>query len=220
MALARAIVNEPAVLLLDEPLGALDLKLRKTMQLELKHLQSQLGMTFIYVTHDQEEALVMSDRIAVMSQGRVLQVDSPMVIYEKPVSRFVADFIGESNFLQGAVEEISHGNIAVKLADDRRFSFPTQVRGLPKGSDVVLTVRPEKLRLLEPNGHVAANALSGVIQEITYLGTDTRYSVELTSREMVYVRMQNMQDRVWGKYAIGDPVDVQWSPEDVQVLVE
>ena len=113
-ALARAIVNEPTVLLLDEPLGALDLKLRKAMQLELKHLQSQLGMTFIYVTHDQEEALVMSDRIAVMNQGQVLQVDDPITIYEKPVSRFVADFIGESNFLQGCVEEVTHGRIAAE----------------------------------------------------------------------------------------------------------
>ena len=133
------------MLLLDEPLGALDLKLRKTMQIELKHLQMQLGITFVYVTHDQEEALIMSDRIAVMNEGRILQVDDPISIYEKPATRFVADFIGESNFLNGSIDEVDADRVYVRLAEDVRLPCPVNGNGFHKGDRVTLAVRPEKV---------------------------------------------------------------------------
>ncbi len=145
VALARALVKIPNVLLLDEPLGALDLKLRKEMQLELKALQQKVGITFIYVTHDQEEALTMSDRIAVMSKGKVLQIGTPVEIYERPNCRFVADFIGESNFFVGKLQSLTREEAVVHLP-----GLNTEVTGLPvsegmvKGEEVVVSIRPEK----------------------------------------------------------------------------
>jgi spermidine/putrescine transport system ATP-binding protein len=154
VALARALVNEPEVLLLDEPLGALDLKLRKAMQLELKHLQAHLGITFIYVTHDQEEALTMSDRIAVMSDGLAQQVNTPREIYEHPTNRFVADFIGETNFLTGTVTEI--GQFArVKFGQKSILGMATNNPSLKLGEQVVVAIRPEKINLY-PHGTVDA----------------------------------------------------------------
>ncbi|HER34462.1 MAG TPA: ABC transporter ATP-binding protein, partial [Halothiobacillaceae bacterium] len=147
VALARALVNRPEVLLLDEPLGALDLKLRKEMQLELKNLQKEVGITFVYVTHDQEEALTMSDRIAVMHQGRALQVGSPTEIYERPSCRFVADFIGETNFLNGVVEEQGDGVVCVVVGGRLRVLAETD-ETFPRGAQVTAAVRPEKIRLL------------------------------------------------------------------------
>jgi spermidine/putrescine transport system ATP-binding protein len=218
VALARAIVNQPAVLLLDEPLGALDLKLRKAMQLELKHLQDQLGMTFVYVTHDQEEALIMSDRIAVMNQGEVLQVDDPVTIYERPATRFVADFIGESNFLQGAIDDVRNDEVHVKLAGDVHISLPPNGHTFTQGQGVTLAIRPEKLALSPLNGNVSPGAFAGIIRDIVYLGTDTRYAVGLPSDETIVVRMQNVRGKMWEKFAIGDPVKVDWLSEDMRVL--
>src|SRR5690606_722232 len=149
VAVARALVNRPAVLLLDEPLGALDLKLRKTMQFELKTLQQQVGITFVYVTHDQEEALTMADRIAVMSAGQVLQVGAPDDIYERPTSRFVADFIGETNFVEGVLESNSGGLGAVRLPGGRLLKGSLRDPGAAVGDRVALAVRPEKLEVLE-----------------------------------------------------------------------
>jgi spermidine/putrescine transport system ATP-binding protein len=149
VALARAIVKTPKVLLLDEPLGALDLKLRKEMQLELKALQQQLGITFIYVTHDQQEALTMSDRIAVMSLGKVLQMGLAVEIYERPANRFVADFIGESNFLDGKVKSVK-GNQAVVYVPAWEQELTGVVTGkVNVGDEVALSIRPEKIRLSE-----------------------------------------------------------------------
>ena len=145
VALARALIKQPRVLLLDEPLGALDLKLRKEMQLELKALQEQVGITFVYVTHDQEEALTMSDRIAVMSQGNVLQIGTPIEIYERPNCRFVADFIGETNFLEGTVVSRSGDSVVVnvtKLGVDISCVCDGNIQ---KGNNVVISVRPEKI---------------------------------------------------------------------------
>ncbi|MDI9548628.1 MAG: ABC transporter ATP-binding protein [Chloroflexota bacterium] len=218
VALARAIVNRPAVLLLDEPLGALDLKLRKAMQLELKHLQAQLGMTFIYVTHDQEEALIMSDRIAVMNQGEVLQIDTPANIYERPATRFVADFIGESNFLQGAVDDIDEGRVVVKLPGTLRLSFAPNGHALHKGQDVTLAIRPEKLGLAHRNGSETPNSLTGVVRNIAYLGTDTRYTVELWPDAALVVRMQNVHGANRPAFAVGDPIRIEWAPDDIQLL--
>jgi spermidine/putrescine transport system ATP-binding protein len=149
VALARAIINRPEVLLLDEPLGALDLKLRKEMQLELKRLQREVGITFIFVTHDQEEALTMSDRIAVMSQGKVLQVGKPTDIYETPNCKFVADFIGETNFLNGAVQSQNGRTVQVILPGDLLVQAESD-QTLKAGQNVTLAIRPEKNRPDQP----------------------------------------------------------------------
>jgi len=170
VALARALVNRPRVLLLDEPLGALDLKLREEMQIELKAIQHAVGITFIYVTHDQEEALTMSDRIAVFNRGRIEQVGSPAEVYERPVTEFVAGFVGTSNLLRGAVAE-------------RVF-----------GTSGTFTVRPEKIRMAEPGSAVAPDEIGvdGRIREVVYLGSDTRYYVALEAGSELVVTQQNL----------------------------
>jgi putative spermidine/putrescine transport system ATP-binding protein len=170
VALARALVNRPRVLLLDEPLGALDLKLREEMQIELKAIQQQVGITFIYVTHDQEEALTMSDRMAVFNNGRIEQVGAPAEVYERPATRFVAGFVGTSNLLTGAVAET--------------------VIGRPG----IFTVRPEKIHLRAPDAPVAddESAALGTIRDVVYLGPDTRYVVALDAGASLVVTQQNL----------------------------
>jgi spermidine/putrescine transport system ATP-binding protein len=189
--LARALVNHPEVLLLDEPLGALDLKLRKEMQIELKTLQREVGITFIYVTHDQEEALTMSDRIAVMHQGKVLQVGCPTEIYEEPRSRFVADFIGETNFLEGIVQ--SHdGELATVVVDGRIQVLVPSLRSLSPDTRVTVAVRPEKISLSAEPSPAGLNAFPVEIERVVYLGTDTRYRVRLSDNVSLMVREQNL----------------------------
>lgn len=183
VALARALVKTPQVLLLDEPLGALDLKLRKEMQLELKALQKQVGITFIYVTHDQEEALTMSDRIAVMSFGKVMQLGPSVEIYERPTNRFVADFIGESNFLEGKVRSLKGDRAVVAVP-----AWSTELTGLPTGKvkagdDVTISVRPEKIRLGEKQEQ-PQNCIEGVVVNSTYIGSDTHVYVEVRGRKL------------------------------------
>ena len=217
VALARALINQPAVLLLDEPLGALDLKLRKEMQFELKRLQRQVGITFIYVTHDQEEALIMSDRIAVMERGRVLQVGDPMAVYEWPSARFVADFVGETNFLSVVFVSFLNDLAVVDLCGVNAYA---QIRGEPltSGQPTTVTIRPEKVVLtkLNQDGHFK---LAGTLEDIVYLGTDTRYVVRLTSGETLVARIQNTSERgLGGDYDIGERVNVSWSPKDARVL--
>ena len=170
VALARALVNRPRVLLLDEPLGALDLKLREEMQIELKAIQQQVGITFIYVTHDQEEALTMSDRLAVFNQGRIEQVGAPAEVYERPATRFVAGFVGTSNLLSGSVAE--------------------QILGRPG----TFTVRPEKIRMAEPDAATAPDETSatGRIRDVVYLGPDTRFVVALDAGADLVVTQQNL----------------------------
>ncbi|MGH7536603.1 MAG: ABC transporter ATP-binding protein, partial [Gemmatimonadales bacterium] len=195
VALARALVFQPSVVLLDEPLGALDLKLRKAMQLELKTLQREIGLTFVYVTHDQEEALTMSDRIAVMDRGRVLQVDDPRTIYERPTSRFVADFIGVSNFLPGRVRELGV-EAAIELTGGGVVGAEPRA-DLTVGQTVTVAVRPERMRLEPASAEGAAgrapgwNALPGVIRELVYSGSDTQYLVDLGAPAPVMVRVPN-----------------------------
>lgn len=185
VALARALVKRPEVLLLDEPLGALDLKLRKEMQLELKALQEQVGITFVYVTHDQEEALTMSDRIAVMSKGKALQIGLPVEIYERPNCRFVADFIGETNFLTGTVKRVSKEKVAVFIP-----ALSTEIEGIGHGSfsvgqNVAVSVRPEKIRLADDDGKPVSglrgteNLLRGKVVTTAYIGSDTRVDLDL-----------------------------------------
>lgn len=189
VALARALVGHPAVLLLDEPLGALDAKLRKAMQLELKALQQQVGITFIYVTHDQDEALTMSDRIAVMRSGRVEQVAPPVEIYERPTTLFVADFIGSANFFEGSVTEAGE-EVAVALPGG------TVARGhaaqpLEPGTPAVLVVRSERLRLADPDERSEeVNVLSGRVHALAYLGTHLLIEVTLPDGRVATVFQQ------------------------------
>lgn len=255
VALARALVNKPEVLLLDEPLGALDLKLRKAMQLELKQIQSEVGITFIYVTHDQEEALTMSDRIAVMNNGVVQQVGTPRDIYEHPNNRFVADFIGETNFVTGQVAELDDfttvqlGDISVRgTADGRELAV---------GQEITLAIRPEKINLyqqgevdmleakadfldmeevahlfggdvpqqkVDMRRYLAAErnnvVINGRITEAIYIGTDTRYRVELSNQESLFVRVQNFGNRYDQTFDVGNEVYVHWAAENAQILTE
>jgi spermidine/putrescine transport system ATP-binding protein len=215
VALARALVNRPQVLLLDEPLGALDLKLRKAMQLELKALQHRVGITFIYVTHDQEEALTMSDQIAVMNQGHVLQIGAPEEIYEQPADRFVADFIGETNFLEGQVKGRRADEAVVVI--DRALPVHVPIgRGVGMGDKVTIAIRPEKISLYaEPPD---PRAVPGVVQEVIYTGTDTRYLVQLTEKTIVTVRQQNVSMGATVGFLVGAQVYLYWQPESARLL--
>ena len=221
VALARALINKPAVLLLDEPLGALDLKLRKQMQVELKRIQQEVGITFIYVTHDQEEAMTMSDRIAVMNKGRYEQLGDPEALYERPATRFVASFLGISNLLAGSVEGIDGPHATVRLADDTRIRAP---RGsLAASQSVSVGVRPEKIRLSEtsvesPAGH---NNLSGVVLDASYLGVSTQYLVEAQGGARLTVFEQNVERATRSElWAPGEHVQMSWSPDHSFVIAE
>lgn len=213
IALARALVNRPEVLLLDEPLGALDLKLRKAMQLELKQLQERVGITFVYVTHDQEEALTMSDRIAVMDMGVILQLGTPREIYEHPRTRFVVDFIGESNFLDGIVTHVNGENVDV-LVDGTIAVQAQSDLDLREGQEASVVIRPEKLSLRE-NG-----LINGRIEELVYIGTDTLYIIRVSENTRVRVREQNVDTSHIGRYAEGDTVGLVWKQEHALVIVE
>jgi spermidine/putrescine transport system ATP-binding protein len=218
VALARALINRPEVLLLDEPLGALDLKLRKAMQLELKELQQRLGITFIFVTHDQEEALVMSDRIGVLNEGLLLQVGTPREIYEQPANRFVADFIGETNFLNGRILQSHDGLATVTIAGSLTMEA-TCLDPVEPGQKVTLTIRPEKIHL-HPNGVEPVHnetAFPGRIRHAVFLGTDTRFSVELAEGAVVEVRHQNAQ-MAEDNFAVGQPVTVSWPAHSAKIL--
>jgi len=228
VALARALVNRPAVLLLDEPLGALDQKLRKDMQLELKRLQREVGITFIYVTHDQEEALTMSDRIAVMNQGKVLQVAEPRQIYEVPGTRFVADFIGTTNFFPGKVVEPGSRWARVEL-DGLGLACTPVVEGLVPGQPITLAVRPERMKLVnqlvnQPVTRVVPepdNTVEGVLDDILFVGSDLQYIIRLKNGAQVMVREPN-QGPLHAEipYHPGQTVLVTWSPDSTRVLME
>ena len=224
VALARALVNKPAVLLLDEPLGALDLKLRKQMQLELKTMQREVGVTFVFVTHDQEEAMTMADRIAVMSNGRVLQVGRADEIYEAPADRFVADFIGETNFIEGKLQR-KNGNAGVlELSDGRRLEGRLKGHALDAevGERVSIAVRPEKIALESLNGQSSSSdtmtVLEAEIAESLYIGTDTRYRVVSGSEVDLSVRVQNLHRGYGEMLREGDKVRVSWQNENATLL--
>ncbi len=221
VALARALVNQPKVLLLDEPLGALDLKLRKAMQIELKALQHRVGITFIYVTHDQEEALTMSDRIAVIRRGRVLQMGAPEGIYEHPANRFVADFIGETNFIPGRVAALGPP-VEVALDGGASVLCGWAEEGTTVGAEVTVSIRPERIGLqgVDDGGTGAELArLAGTITQAMYLGTDTRYVIEAAGGATLAVRMQNVGDGIQ-RHAVGDAVAVMWDPQHARVLID
>jgi spermidine/putrescine transport system ATP-binding protein len=221
VALARALVLEPEILLLDEPLGAIDLQLRKEMQLELKALNQQLGTTFVYVTHDQEEALTMSDRIAVMEQARVAQLGTPAEIYESPRTAFVARFIGASNFMTGIAERRSGGQWEVSRPGGGAFRVPDHA-AIRQGGEVRIAIRPEwmdlwRLEEVPP----AENSLRGVVREVIYRGETIHVLVGLSDGEDATVALRNegqlSKPLPWRR---GDPVAVGWLPEDCQVLEE
>ena len=219
IALARALVNRPAVLLLDEPLGALDLKLRKTMQYELKTMQREVGITFIFVTHDQEEALTMADRIAVMSEGKVLQVGRADEIYEAPANRFVADFIGETNFINGTLEAKQGDSGTLKLSDGRRLEAKLKGHQLNIGEKVSIAIRPEKIRLHETSETSnAGNSISGDIAEAYYIGTDTRYRVTSGSDIDLVVRVQNLNTGYKSMLSPGTKVNLSWNADNATLL--
>jgi spermidine/putrescine ABC transporter ATP-binding subunit len=218
VALARALVLEPAILLLDEPLGAIDLKLRKEMQLELKALNKQLGTTFVYVTHDQEEALTMSDRIAVMDNARVAQLGTPAEIYENPRTAFVAKFIGESNFLEGQARR-SGEDWRLEWAYGGFARLPAHP-GLRDGRTIRIAVRPEWMDVLRPDEVPAGeNALGGTIEDVIYLGETMHVLVRVPHAGTVTVAVRNEGQLIkplpWKR---GDQAAVAWLPEDCQIL--
>jgi spermidine/putrescine transport system ATP-binding protein len=214
VALARALVNHPKVLLLDEPLGALDLKLRQAMQLELKRIQEQVGITFVYVTHDQEEALTMSDRIAVMDGGQLLQVGGPEEIYDRPRTRFVADFIGDTNLLPATVVDATTVTLAdgtaIRVASDR-----------PAGTAVTVAIRPERLGLwpADADRDLRLDATTGRIDRVTFLGNSIAYDVRTEGGDPP----QNFRVRQGNTpgiehFTVGERVRVRWEPTSATVL--
>ena len=215
VALARALVTRPSVVLLDEPLGALDLKLRKEMQLELKSIQRELGMTFLYVTHDQEEALVLSDRIAVMHQGEIQQVGTPDEIYERPANRFVAEFIGETNFLDGRIARANEGHVVIRVGAMEVQAHGGGDREHQSGSPVVLAIRPEKISLGREPMQSHANSCRGQIENAVYLGMDTQFTVRTDEGLHLKARLQNASPADFGP---GETVHAGWSAESTIIL--
>jgi spermidine/putrescine transport system ATP-binding protein len=214
VALARALVNRPAALLLDEPLGALDFKLRKEMQLELKRIQQRTGTTFVYVTHDQEEALTMSDRIAVMSNGKVEQLADPRTLYERPATAFVAGFIGVSNLLELHSTRADAGLVVMDLGDGQRLLAPHS--GGPIDGPLKVTVRPERIKLDAPD-QASWSRLSGAVVEIVYLGSMTQLIVDLSFGERLVVHLLN-DDEAGRNARTGDVVTLGWPAEATYVL--
>ena len=212
VALARALVNHPKALLLDEPLGALDLKLRQAMQVELKRIQREVGITFVYVTHDQNEALTMSDRIAVMNDGAIEHLGPPREIYEHPATRFVAGFIGTSNLLTGSLARVTGGRGVIEVSPDEQIIVPEGRSALAAGQEVELTVRPEKIELSAGAPPAGGCALRGTVTEVVYLGTSTSFSVHTTTGADVVVFQQNSAsaDSPAGR---GDDVWLTWDPQ-------
>ena len=213
VALARALVNRPKVLLLDEPLGALDLKLRKELQLELRNLQHEVGITFVYVTHDQEEALTMSDRIAVMNEGKVQQVADPTTLYELPTNSFVANFIGQTNAFSGTVESVSGDRVTLRTSGGMKIEATSlEVAGVEVGAAVQAAVRPEKVRF----GSTGDNVCGAEVRQIVYLGVSTQYIVELADGGTLVLYQQNTQDAAGP--GVGDEVSVAWDAQNCLVL--
>jgi ABC-type Fe3+/spermidine/putrescine transport system ATPase subunit len=202
------------VLLLDEPLAALDLQLRKQMQLELKGLQRRVGISFLYVTHDQEEALTMSDRVAVVNAGHLEQIGTPVDIYERPLTEFVAGFIGASNILDAIVESTGNG-ISVGCTGTARIQI--HHRTLEPGRQVRLMIRPEKIQLVDPD---CGKGLAGRIVSVVYLGEAMRLQVEIEGGRLLTVLEQNREPRSAGELQIGQRVSLVWDPASAVVLAD
>jgi spermidine/putrescine transport system ATP-binding protein len=210
IALARAVVNRPALLLLDEPLGALDLKLRRQMQIELKWIQTEVGITFVHVTHDQEEAMTMADTVAVMNKGRIEQMGSPADLYENPKTVFVANFLGQSNFIDGEIESEDGSNVIANI-QGTRITFPKS-RNNASTKSLKVGIRPEKFRLHDAGETVTGNVLTGgVISDISFFGVSTQYLVEMPWKQELMVFEQN--DGGAPDLVKGDPVTLSWEPQ-------
>jgi spermidine/putrescine transport system ATP-binding protein len=212
VAVARALINRPDVLLLDEPLGALDLKLRRQMQIELKRIQTEVGTTFVHVTHDQEEAMTMADTVAVMNSGRIEQLGHPADIYELPRTVFVANFLGQANLIKGTRSGTSGDDVVVD-ANGLKFAIPTE-RCFGKGADLIVGVRPEKITILDahdadriPEHH---NRVAGRVTDVSYTGVSTQYLVMAPWEQELIVFEQNMV--VGDRSEVGDQVVIHWSP--------
>jgi spermidine/putrescine transport system ATP-binding protein len=217
VALARALVNEPAALLLDEPLGALDVKLRKQMQLELKRIQNELKTTFVYVTHDQEEALSMSDRIAVMHEGVVEHLGSPRDVYERPSTPFVADFVGVLNAAELAVSSVEGGRAVLTINDRDRVVAPAMGQDLAAGTLALVAVRPERIAITRGVAEAdGGSRLSGTVAQVVYLGTLTQFHVDTPTGRTFVVHQLSTE----GSDAIdaGDDVTLTWPVEDTSIL--
>jgi spermidine/putrescine transport system ATP-binding protein len=215
VALARALVNRPAALLLDEPLGALDVKLRRQMQLELKRIQHELGTTFVYVTHDQEEALAMSDRIAVMDAGRVEQIGTPREVYEQPATPFVADFIGSLNAVEIRIDEVVGGYGIARLGEMDRVVVPVDA-GTSPGLELRVAVRPEHVALGGARGENGTR-LAGTVSEIVYLGMYTQLHVDTAAGRIVSHRLADGSVEALER---GSAVELAWDADDSYVLGE
>ncbi len=239
VALARALVKKPTVLLLDEPLGALDLKLRKAMQFELKAMQKSLGITFVFVTHDQEEAMTMADRIAVMDAGEVLQVGSPEEVYETPSTRFVADFIGETNFITGKVVSSNGALAQVQLGENAVVQAACGGQEVSAGQEVTIALRPEKVNLFTTKGVIEydegstesvddykrsllrdpnINLIRGKVEQSVYIGTDYRYALRISGGQELIARVQNFGLRSDAFFDSGDEVNIYWNVENARIL--
>jgi spermidine/putrescine transport system ATP-binding protein len=214
VALARALVLQPAVLLLDEPLGALDAKLRKALQIELKALQQQVGITFIYVTHDQEEALTMSDRIAVMNNGRVEQVGPPQDLYEEPTTTFVADFLGVSNLMTATAQGESQGRCKVALGEFELYAANGDVSTT---GETRIVIRPERVRL-EAHESSGENRIPGMVERVVYLGNGNQIIVGLANGDKIQALVQNTGDEL--PHRQGDPVKAYMPAEALRVLTD
>jgi len=211
IAIARAIVNNPKVLLLDEPLGALDLKLRKQMQLELKRLQELLEITFIYVTHDQEEALTMSDRIVVLNKGEIEQLDTSRNIYEKPKSLFVADFIGETNILEGVVKSSDEQQLKVEL-NGKEVNLPPD-DNFNKNMKIHMSIRPEKIKY-SPESFEHPNVLEASVTDVVYSGSITKLIVKLADEQKLTIQLDNEST-----IKEGELIHFCWEPEHVSIHI-
>ena len=214
VALARAVVFDPPVLLLDEPLGALDKKLREMLQLEIKALHANLGLTMLYVTHDQAEALAISDRVAVMNRGRVEQIGTPTELYESPATRFVADFVGEASFVSGRVDRSDEGRVWLVTADGDRLSVSAPPQ--PVGAAVDLVIRPERV-LVGADAMMAENRLTGELIDTSYIGDAKKYRIALPSGEVITARIPNRRDTKISLSAKG-PVIIGWHPDDAMLF--
>ena len=216
VALARALIKRPKVLLLDEPLGALDKKLREEMQLELRALQQSLGITFVFVTHDQEEAMTLSDRIAIMSQGKVLQIDTPSKIYNSPVNIEVADFIGQMNFIDAEVLDNKSGRITVNTAGLGKVTVPGKGIAARQGDSSIVAVRPERLFLSAKAPDKKANCVQGTIKTTAYLGDRSHFYVDVEGREKpVAVAAQEAGGNEAQSFELGSKVWISWQDESL-----
>jgi spermidine/putrescine ABC transporter ATP-binding subunit len=215
VALARALVYDPPLLLMDEPLGALDKKLREYMQIEIRNLQRELKITSLYVTHDQQEALTMSDRIAVFDQGKIQQIGTPDELYEKPKNRFVADFIGESNFIEGHITHLNDHSAAITTADNEVLIPCPRLPNLSLNQKIQLVIRPEKIKFIQSSNMLPV-ALKGVVEELIYIGEIIRYRIRISKEQILNLKQQIS----YGITAFhkGDHVLIGWDLEDSKLL--